>query len=212
MSNIPILYSFRRCPYAIRARLAICQANIRCEIREVVLKDKPAAMLALSNKGTVPVLKTPIQGVIDQSLDVMLWALEQSDPAAWLKNGCMDLIKYNDDEFKYYLDRYKYHVAYPEHSQGYYRQQAEQFLIKLEARLQQQDGVGLSAKQISLTDMAVFPFIRQFANVDWEWFVNSPYQLLKHWYQRIEQSPLFKACMDKYPQWQADAEPIYFPA
>lgn len=214
--SLPILYSFRRCPYAMRARMALLQANIRCELREVVLKEKPEAMIALSDKGTVPVLLTPEQNVLEESLDVMHWALSQSDPDNWLgvNNEITDaLIKHNDGEFKHYLDRYKYHVGYPEHPPEYYRDKAAAFLERLEQTLQQHDGKALaSATQLTFTDIAIFPFVRQFAHVDLNWFEESPYTRLKQWYNSIAQSDLFQRCMHKYAQWQPDQSPVYFPA
>jgi glutathione S-transferase len=215
MPTYPVLYSFRRCPYAMRARMAIYQANIKCELREVVLKEKPDAMLSLSKKGTVPVLLTPEQEVIDQSCDVMHWALNQNDPDNWLNEDASQsqlLIDYNDNEFKYYLDRYKYHVGYPEQSQEYYRENAESFLKLIEKQLNENEGIALLGNRISFADIAIFPFIRQFAMVDIEWFKNSPYDAIKKWFSSIEQSELFQNCMKKYEQWQPEHAPIYFPA
>ncbi len=214
--SLPILYSFRRCPYAMRARMALLQSGIRCELREVVLKDKPEAMVALSSKGTVPVLLTPEQTVLEESLDVMHWALTQSDPDDWLgvNNEETDaLITYNDGEFKHYLDRYKYHVGYPAHPPAYYRDKAAVFLKQLEQALQQYNDKALaSATQLTFVDIAVFPFVRQFAHVDLNWFEASPYARLKQWYGNIAQSDLFQRCMHKYAQWQPDQSPVYFPA
>jgi glutathione S-transferase len=215
MSTYPVLYSFRRCPYAMRARLALNKANIKCELREVVLKDKPKEMLALSSKGTVPVLLTPNEKVIDQSCEVMHWALKQNDPDNWLDEDTAQsqyLIDYNDNEFKHFLDRYKYHVGYPEHSQEYYRDNAESFLKILEAHLKDNQGIALLGNRYTFADMAIFPFIRQFAMVDLDWFQASPYKSLKKWFSTIEQSDLFQSCMKKYDQWKPDQHPVYFPA
>jgi glutathione S-transferase len=215
MPAYPVLYSFRRCPYAMRARMAIYQANIKCELREVVLKEKPEAMLLLSEKGTVPVLLTPEQEVIDQSCDVMHWALNQNDPDHWLNEDASQsqlLIDYNDNEFKHFLDRYKYHVGYPEQSQEYYRENAESFLKLIEKQLNENEGIALLGNRISFADIAIFPFIRQFAMVDIEWFKNSPYDAIKKWFSSIEQSELFQNCMKKYEKWQPEHAPIYFPA
>lgn len=214
MGRYPILYSFRRCPYAIRARMAIYQADVKCELREVVLSDKPQSMLQLSNKGTVPVLLTTDEQVIDESLDVMFWALKHNDPDGWLDENhplSQSLIEKNDNEFKYYLDRYKYHVGYPEHSQAYYRKKTFDFLDVLEDTLGQHDGVALLGKQLTLSDIAIFPFIRQFANVDLNWFESSPYEYIKQWYKRIGSSYLFQNCMNKYEKWLPEHEAIYFP-
>lgn len=210
----PILYSFRRCPYAMRARMAIYQAQIKCELREVLLKDKPETMLSLSSKGTVPVLLTPDEKIIDESLEVMIWALSQNDPDDWLMNNnhCSnDLIEKNDNEFKYYLDRYKYHVGYPEHTQEFYRDKTLPYLELLEQTLSDNGGISLSGKHLSFTDISIFPFIRQFANVDLHWFTKSSYKWIKNWYVNIEQSKLFQNCMHKYEQWSPDQSPVYFP-
>lgn len=210
----PILYSFRRCPYAMRARMAIYQAKIKCEHREVLLKDKPETMLSLSNKGTVPVLLTPDEKIIDESLEVMIWALTQNDPDGWLieDNFCSkDLIEKNDNEFKYYLDRYKYHVGYPEHTQEFYRDKTLPYLELLEQALSDNGGISLSGDHLSFTDISIFPFIRQFANVDLHWFTKSSYKWIKNWYVNIEQSKLFQNCMHKYKQWSPDQSPVYFP-
>ena len=214
MDRHPILYSFRRCPYAMRARMAIYQANIKCELREVLLKEKPESMLSLSNKGTVPVLATPDNKIIDESLDVMLWALKQNDPAHWLnETGSVPLalIERNDNEFKYYLDRYKYHVGYPEYPQEYYRDKTADFLNVLETHLDDHHGVALTVNHLSFADISIFPFIRQFANVDLEWFKSSPYNLLYRWYKKIEQSVLFQDCMYKYKPWSPGQMTVYFP-
>lgn len=214
MNTYPVLYSFRRCPYAMRARMAIYQANIKCELREVVLKDKPESLLLLSDKGTVPVLLTPDKEVIEQSSDVMSWALNKNDPDNWLnedESQSQFLIDYNDNEFKYYLDRYKYHVGYPEYTQEYYRENSESFLKLIETQLSNNKGLALLRDKLSFTDVAIFPFIRQFARVDLDWFEASSYTLIKDWLGNIEQSNLFQNCMKKYEQWQPEHAPIYFP-
>jgi glutathione S-transferase len=215
MDKCPILYSFRRCPYAMRARMAIYQANIKCELREVVLKDKPESMLLLSDKGTVPVLLTSDKEVIEQSIDVMHWALNISDPDDWFiedESQSQYLIDYNDNEFKHFLDRYKYHVAYPEHTQDYYRDNAEGFLKIIEKQLSDNEGIALLGNKISFADIAIFPFIRQLSKVDLDWFQASPYECLKKWTLNIEQSKLFQGCMKKHEQWLPEHSPIYFPA
>ncbi|MBT5403216.1 MAG: glutathione S-transferase [Crocinitomicaceae bacterium] len=214
MSGHPILYSFRRCPYAIRGRIALAAANIKCELREVVLSDKPAEMLAISAKGTVPVLQLDDGQVIDESLDVMHWALQQSDPEHWLnvnEDETQLLIKCNDGEFKQNLDRYKYFNRYPEHSQEYYRKQAEAFLLNLEEHLQVNNGSGLVANKLSLADIAIFPFIRQFSRVDYDWFLNSPYHETKQWLSHIEESQRFQNVMKKYLTWTNTNKIEYFP-
>lgn len=197
----PVLYSFRRCPYAIRARLAIAYSGIPVEIREVHLKHKPGQMLALSPKGTVPVLVLTDGKVIDESLDIMKWALAQHDPDHWLdiSTDSGKLIQWNDGEFKDCLDRYKYADRYPEYPPAHYRNQAEHFLIELETKLSQH--TYLMDDKFSLTDAAIFPFIRQFAAVDEKWFISSEYCNLKTWLNGLLNSSLFISVMVKYPVW-----------
>ncbi len=202
MSNkLPILYSFRRCPYAIRARLAIAYAGIPVEIREVALKNKPEHMLAISPKGTVPILQLTDGMVLEESLDIMHWALAQHDPEHWqaFSDDADRLIKWNDGGFKYYLDRYKYADRYPEFSQEQYRQQTEAFLAELESRLQHSPY--LCGKHFSLADAAIFPFIRQFANVDSFWFKSSTYRALNSWLNAILTTELFSSIMPNNLPW-----------
>ncbi|MEY3786844.1 MAG: hypothetical protein RLZ75_1051 [Pseudomonadota bacterium] len=196
MINPPILYSFRRCPYAIRARMAIFYAGIPVEIREVELNNKPEHLLLISPKGTVPVLHLEDK-IIDESLDIMRWALAQHDPENWLSfdNEVNLLIKSNDGDFKYFLDRYKYADRYPNYSQEHYRQQAEVFLTELESRLVNANY--LCGNSISLADVAIFPFIRQFASVDKEWFQMTSFHSLNNWLQIFLTSALFGSVMKK---------------
>jgi len=211
MQTTPVLYTFRRCPYAIRARMALEYASITCELREVKLSNKPQAMINISSKGTVPVLQLVDGRVIDESLDIMLWALGQTDPDHWLdleKNDGRSLIDVNDQEFTQYLDQYKYFKRYPEHSQLYYREKAEKFIVVLETNLQEHQGIGLVSIRQTLADVAIFPFIRQFAHVDWEWFSNSQYKNLISWLVKFEESELFLAVMDKYKPWQENDDVV----
>jgi glutathione S-transferase len=197
---LPILYSYRRCPYAMRARMALWAAKIQVEVREVSLRDKPAQLLQISPKGTVPVLQLPDSTVLEQSLDIMWWALTQHDPQGWLntdRDAAAHLITINDGDFKKALDRYKYPERYPEQAQSFYRQQGEQFLQLLETALQQHRFVlGESA---SMADVAIFPFIRQFAAVDAEWFAGSAYPQLRAWLNGWLESALFAQIMQKFP-------------
>jgi len=195
------LYSFRRCPYAMRARLALRYSGVAVDIVEVSLKAKPAEMLALSAKGTVPVLSVDGR-VIDESLDIMHWALAQHDPQDWrLKDepsGARQiaaLIEENDQVFKVHLNRYKYAERYPEHPMEFYRGEGEVFLRKLEELLAGRDY--LLADHPSLADAALLPFIRQFAHVDREWFAQTPYRRLQDWLQRWLASELFASIMKK---------------
>lgn len=214
----PILYSFRRCPYAMRARLAIAYSNSQVELREVVLKDKPAAMLDASPKGTVPVLVLPDGKVIDESRDIMRWALQQNDPDGWLFSPDNDwvwdaegLIQENDFVFKQHLDRYKYHDRHPERPMEYHREQCEVTLAKLDRQLQRNNG-NLVASHTTIADMAIFPFIRQCAHVDKDWFYSTEYKTLQQWLDRHIDSELFQSIMRKYPQWQQEDETTLFPA
>ena len=192
-----VLYSFRRCPYAMRARMALRYSGVAVPIIEVSLKAKPAEMLALSPKGTVPVLSVDGR-VIDESLAIMGWALAQNDPEGWLledDGATQALIEENDQGFKYQLDRYKYAERYPEQPMEHYRAEGEVFLSKLEGLLAQREY--LLAGHLSLADVALAPFVRQFAHVDREWFGQAPYPRLQNWLQRFLESPLFIAVMAK---------------
>ncbi len=201
---LPILYSYRRCPYAMRARLAIYVANIAVEIRQISLRNKPAHLLQVSPKGTVPVLVLQTGVVIEQSLDIMFWALQQDDPCDWLDAdfGKMQvLITENDTHFKQVLDRYKYPERYPQLTQTHYRQQGEIFLQQLEVLLNQH--IYLLKDSISLADMAIFPFVRQFAAVDSAWFESSNYPKLQNWLNNLLGSALFERVMKKQPTYIA---------
>ena len=198
------LYSFRRCPYAMRARMALRYSAVPLAIVEVSLKAKPPEMLALSSKGTVPVLSTDGR-VIDESLQIMAWALEQNDPEDWLLKGnpvaqslTAALIEENDQVFKVSLNRYKYAERYPQHSREHYRAEGEVFLRKLDGLLQQQRY--LVADHPSLADIALMPFIRQFAHVDRDGFAQLPYRQLQVWLAGMIESPLFTAIMAKQPE------------
>jgi UPF0176 protein len=204
--TLPVLYSFRRCPYAMRARLALHVAGVVVELREVSLKAKPPAMLALSPKGTVPVLQLPDGRVLEQSLDIMVWALAQADPEGWLAQGAPDeaqaLIARNDGPFKPLLDRYKYASRHPEYTAEQYRQQAlDLHLGPLNNRLSDQPW--LLGNGPSLADAALFPFVRQFAGVDVAWWAQAPLPALRAWLNRWVNRPLFEAVMEKHPLWEA---------
>lgn len=214
MSELPVLFSFRRCPYAIRARLAIKACGIKVELREVLLADKPEEMLRCSPKGTVPVLQLADTSVIDESLDIMLWALSQSDPQGWSpaseqkEKETFRLIEVNDEEFKPWLDKYKYSDRHPEQSKVYYRQQGECFLRQLEMKLNKTRY--LLGDKISLVDMAIFPFIRQFAYVDKAWFDQTEHKMLQSWLESLLSLPLFHEVMEKYPKWTNGQNPLIF--
>ena len=195
------LYSFRRCPYAMRARMALRYSGVAVQIVEVSLKAKPAEMLALSSKGTVPVLSVDGR-VIDESLDIMRWALAQNDPQDWLlkddpqaQQHSAALIEENDQVFKVHLNHYKYAERYPEQPMAFYRSEGEVFLRKLDELLEGRDY--LLADHPSLTDITLMPFVRQFAHVDREWFGQTPYVRLQAWLQRFIESDLFTSIMKK---------------
>lgn len=191
------LYSFRRCPYAMRARMALRYSGVPVEIVEVSLKAKPAQMLAISPKGTVPVLDADGQ-VIDESLEIMRWALAQHDPNDWLLGGdsrIAELIEANDQVFKVHLNRYKYAERYPEQPMEVYRAEGALFLQKLDELLEGRDC--LLAGHPSLADIALLPFVRQFAHVDRDWFAQTPYVRLQAWLQRFLESELFTGIMKK---------------
>ena len=205
------MYSFRRCPYAIRARMALKYAGIEVGIREVKLSNKPKELIVASEKATVPVLVTDSGKVIDESLEIMLWALEQSDCDNWLKpdsqQPIFNLIQHNDFEFKPILDGYKYPQKSEVGDPLFYRTQALVFLEELNAKLL--DSQFLFSDSPCLADIAIFPFIRQFYMVDKEWFMQSKFNWLIDWLEYFLQSPLFLSVMKKYPPWKAgDKEPF----
>lgn len=191
-----ILFSFRRCPYAIRARLALLYCNIDYDTIEVSLKERPEELFEVSKKGTVPVLITKNSKVIDESLDIMIWALKSNQNQTWLSNNNdeLELIYKNDIIFKNWLDKYKYFDRHPEFPKNYYREKCDNILMDYEYRLSKTKY--LIKKSISICDIAIFPFVRQFANVDYEWF-DKRYKNLVLWYESILSSNLFKDVMKK---------------
>lgn len=209
---LPVLYSFRRCPYAMRARLALRASAIAYEHREVVLKNKPAHMLDLSPKGTVPVLwlrGEPGEPVLDQSLDIMNWALRQYDPLGWLPASDDDmadtlaLIAQNDGPFKQQLDRYKYPNRSGLDSGVVDRDRAAVWLLSLDARLAVQPF--LAGRRFGLPDAAIAPFVRQFAHTDPGWFAGQAWPALAKWLGQFERSEMFEAIMHKHTPWSATA-------
>ncbi|MFN3913272.1 glutathione S-transferase [Hyphomonas sp.] len=208
----PILYSFRRCPYAMRARLALSASGVPVRVREVVLRDKPAELIAASPKGTVPVLVLAEGGVIGESLDVMRWALAQNDPEHWLQADPAEtaaLIAQNDGPFKHALDRYKYPGRYAAEGAdaGAHRAAGLDLLAGLSARLERQGGQLLGPAP-SLADMAIFPFVRQFAATGPDFWAQAAPAPLQAWLDGHARSPRFRAVMAKLPRWQpGDTEP-----
>ena len=201
----PILYSFRRCPNAIRARMVLSYMEVSVELREVLLNERPQSLYKISSKGTVPVLLLKDGKVLDESLDIMQWAIKQGEQKLYEDklNEQNQLIKYNDTKFKYWLDRYKYHVRYLEHSREYYQRKCSKTLAEYDMRLS--GNAYLMGDRIRLADIAIFPFIRQCANVDQNWF-NNKYPNLNQWLEIWKQSRLFKSVMMKYNQWRLGDE------
>ncbi|MEO1648789.1 MAG: glutathione S-transferase [Pseudomonadota bacterium] len=217
MSTLPILYSFRRCPYAMRARMALWVAGITVELREVKLANKPPELAQASPKATVPVLVLPdgsSQGtVIEESLAIMRWALEQNDPEGWLAGEDTSIIERNDGPFKRALDRYKYPTRYPDEAAGDeetfrfdHRSHGLAFLEELNSHLAVSKN--LSGPNRMLTDIALFPFVRQFANTDRDWFDAVGLPLLQLWLEEHLASDLFAAIMPKFNPWKAGDAPI----
>lgn len=215
--QLGILYSFRRCPYAMRARSActLFLPQQSLELREVVLKNKPQELLDISPKATVPVLQLANGTVVDESRDIITWALQQATHT--VKNQFAPLhlqleidllIDENDGSFKWALDHYKYADRYDENEE-LYREMGEVFLVKLEGLLEKNRY--LLAPQMTLADIAVFPFVRQFAHVDKKWFEQSPYRKLILWYSELLGSELFKSIMKKHKPWNSSNIKLYFP-
>ncbi|MDX2374496.1 glutathione S-transferase [Psychrobacter sp. T6-6] len=212
-ASLPRLYTFRRCPYAMRARLGLIFAELSVELREITLKNKPEKMLAISPKGTVPVLQLLDGSVIEESAEIMTWALEQNDPQGLLDEKVSSeanaLIAQNDNEFKQWLDRYKYADRHPEMTQSEYREKGEVFLQVLESLLT--DNIYLLGDNPTIADIGIMPFVRQFAHVDREVFYNLPYPNLQRWLQHWLEHPLFVQAMTKFQPWQEGDEVVVFP-
>lgn len=208
MTEAPILYSFRRCPYAMRARMALWAAGITVELREVKLAAKPPALIAASPKATLPVLVLADGKVIDESLAIMRWALTQHDPAGWLACDDAALIAVNDGVFKHHLDRAKYPGRYEDKDGTDHRAAALALLAPLEARLTA--APWLCGETRTLTDIALFPFIRQFAAIDPAWFAAQPLPRLQAWLETLAGSDLFAAIMPKFAPWQESDAPVMF--
>lgn len=207
----PILYSFRRCPYAIRARLALQIAQIDCKLREVVLRAKPKSMLVASSKGTVPVFILSTGAVLEESLDIVAWAYEISNNSRLAFPSLAEvLIAENDGAFKYHLDRYKYPDRYSPSDEVEHRNKASLFLEELNTRLMK--SAWLCGTECCSADIAIAPFVRQFASVDRAWFDAQPWPALWSWLEDFMSSELFLQVMKKYAPWQeADVKSIVFP-
>lgn len=206
MATYPILYSFRRCPYAMRARLAMTVSQQICELREVVLRDKPQEMLDASPKGTVPVLVQVDGSILEESLEIMMWALKQHDPDGWLRSNPVQmanlqtLVAECDGHFKHHLDRYKYAQRYEDANAQEHRTEGSKFLETLNHQLSKTNY--LCDQQRSWADMAIAPFVRQFANTDKPWFEAQPWPNLQTWLADFLESDIFLQIMGKYPQWK----------
>lgn len=212
--TLPILYSLRHCPFAMRARLAIFKSQQAVELRDVKLTNKPAAMLAASPKGTVPILVVSASHIIDESLDVMLWSLGQSDPDNLLLSSIVELsdllafIDIYDSEFKPCIERYKCAKRYHEANLEACRNDCEVYIQNLEQRLSKHDFI--LGEHESLADIAILPFIRQFAKVERQWYVKSSYRNVKRWLNNYLQSALFNKVMAPHPIWVEGSEPVIF--
>lgn len=186
--------------------MALSYSNVSVEIREISLRDRPEELYTASSKGTVPVLIIPDENVIDESLEIMFWALNNNNTQTWIdksSNEEISLINNNDTTFKKWLDKYKYHERYPENTKEFYRDQCQQILYTYEKQLK--DTKYLLRNDISISDVAIFPFIRQFANVDYPWFENN-FNLLKIWLENFCSSDLFLKVMPKYDTWKSTNE------
>ncbi len=212
--SLSCLYSFRRCPYAMRARLGLLFAELPVELREITLKNKPAHMLAISPKGTVPVLQIADGVVIEESREIMEWALEQQDPQELMNPKTLHqgntLIEQNDQEFKHWLDRYKYTDRHLEITQTEYRKKGEAFLQILEELLTK--NTYLLGDSVTIADIGIMPFVRQFAHVDRDVFYSLPYPKLQIWLKNWLAHPLFIQAMTKFQPWQDGDEPVIFPS
>lgn len=208
MNSTPILYSFRRCPYAIRARLAIYSAGIELEIREVLLRDKAPKFLEVSKSKTVPCLQTN-DDILDESLDIMVWALNLNDPDNWLRDTdkSLELIETCDGPFKNALDRTKYPNRYPDENAAENRMLASDFLDLIESQL----NPCLFGASFNLADIAILPFIRQFAHIDFKWFLSQPWPKTAQWLENFKTSEMFNSVMKKYPKWEENDPVTLFP-
>ncbi|MEL7447394.1 MAG: glutathione S-transferase [Pseudomonadota bacterium] len=209
MADTPTLYSFRRCPYAMRARLALWVAGVTVELREVKLANKPPELFEASPKATVPVLVLNDGTVIEESEDIMRWALGQNDPEGWLAGDDEALIARNDGAFKHHLDRYKYPSRYESEDDSIdHRAEGLAILRDLDSQLTQEEQ--LRGKTRTMADIALFPFIRQFANTDRAWFDAQDIPHLHKWLEAHLASDIFKAIMPKFTPWKAGDEVILF--
>ena len=207
--DIPILYSFRRCPYAIRARWALLSSHIDVELREIVLRDKPREFLKASNSGTVPCLQLKDK-IIDESMDIMIWALRKNDPDDWLDMPAEGyrLINEVEEKFKPNLDKTKYATRYPQNDSKVSKNLAIEYLINLDKKIK---GEFFFGEQPKLADVAIFPFVRQFANIATNWFNEFGWQKLQNWLKAFVGSNMFDNSQKKFDKWRPAADSVYFP-
>ena len=207
--KVPILYSFRRCPYAIRVRCALLSSNVDVELREVILKDKPNEFLKVSHSGTVPCLQSRDE-IIDESIDIMIWALRKNDPDGWLDmpDEGYRLVDEVEKEFKPQLDKTKYASRYPDNDNKESRRLALDYLVDFDKKI---EGQFLFGDQPKLADVAIFPFVRQFANIDINWFNDFQWKKLKDWLNAFVGSNMFDKSQKKFDQWRPNADPVFFP-
>ena len=209
----PILYTFRRCPYAMRARFAIRSSKIIVEVREIRLQEKPSEFLRSSPKGTVPVLITNSGEVLEESLDIINWALHINDPQKWLAKGRLNdqevtkILDELENKFKTNLDKYKYPSRFLWVDKYLYRDKNLFFLKKLDSYLK--NNISLNCEHLTLLDYAIFPFIRQFRNVDPEWFDKLNFSFLNKWVKQIIDSEDFSSIMKRFKEWKPNEVPIY---
>ena len=208
MNSKSVLYSFRRCPYAIRARLAIYSAGIELELREVLLRDKAPKFLEVSKSKTVPCLQTN-NDIFDESLDIMIWALNINDPNNWLReiDKSLELIETYDGPFKKALDRTKYPSRYPDEDPIENRVLASNYLDLIEDQL----NPCLFGQNLNLADIAILPFVRQFAHIDFNWFLSQPWPRTIQWLESFKTSQMFNSVMKKYPKWEENDSITLFP-
>ena len=213
--SLPILYSLRQCPYAMRARLGLLLSKQPVMIRDIVMTNIPKEMFTASSKGEVPVLVLDDGTVIDESIDIMRWALNINDPQdllykhqSNLTEEIENLIQHCDNEFVEALKKYKAASRYHDDAEVDHRQNCEVIIRDIENRLSKQKYI--FGDKPSLADYAILPFIRQFSRVDRKWFIQSPYPKLRSWLEWHYQNPLFSKAMKKYPQWLDEKQDIIF--
>ena len=215
INKYPTLYSFRRCPYAMRARLALRLCKIECIIREISLKAKNIEFLKVSPKGTVPVLVLPNGKVLEESLDIINWSLEQNDP----NNLKVDdevtkkindkYIQLFDKDFKFHLDRYKYSSRYNISNSEIHRNKARNILTEINSMLEGKDYIG--GQCMSLLDISILPFVRQYRIADINWFDNHlGLRNINNWVNIFLNTEILASIMTKYKVWEKEDPPILF--